>query len=421
MKILVVSSWFPYPPDNGSKVRAYYLLRQLAQRHSVTLLSFAEPGEEEGAQGLAEICDAVRTVPGNPFKPGRPLGLRGLFSALPRSYAQTFSPTMQALVNETIGSHDAAIGLQFGAALYLDRIRTAPRIFEEAEVTTIREQFASQQRPLKRLRYGLTWWKFARFMYRLINRFDGSTVVSEIERDQLMQIGCDGRRIAVIPNGVDAADLKVKAIRQPTTLIYPGALTYSANYDAIRYFLADIFPLIRQARPDVTLTVTGATDGVPIHDLPNREGVIFTGYVPAIKACIAQSGVCVVPLRIGGGTRLKIIQAMALGTPVVSTSKGAEGLALTPEDNILIGDTPRQFADQVLRLLSDDALPARLSANGRRLVGQLYTWDRIGPQLDALLTETINRANRQRARPARQPTGLVTCGEVGRATRRDAQ
>lgn len=421
MKILVVSSWFPYPPDNGSKVRAYYLLRQLAQRHSVTLLSFAEPGEEEGAQGLAEICDAVRTVPGNPFKPGRPLGLWGLFSALPRSYAQTFSPAMQALVNEMIGSYDVTIGLQLGAALHLDRAYTIPRLFEEVEVTVMREQFISQPQPLKRLRYGLTWWKFARFMHGFVDRFDASTVVSEAERNQLMQIGCDVRRIAVIPNGVDAADLNVKAAPQPGTLIYPGALTYSANYDAVRYFLADIFPLIRRARPDVTFTVTGTTDGVPIRDLPNREGVIFTGYVPDIKARIAQSGVCVVPLRLGGGTRLKIIQAMVLGTPVVATSKGAEGLAVTPEENILIGDTPRQFADQVLRLLSDDALQARLSANGRRLVGQLYTWDRIGPQLDALLTETINRANRQDGRLARWPIGPAAWWEVGQKTGRDTQ
>jgi glycosyltransferase involved in cell wall biosynthesis len=389
MRVLAISSWFPYPPDNGSKLRAYYLLRELSKRHSVTLLSFAEPGEESGASGLAGICDSVHTVPGNPFKPGRSLGLRGLFSTLPRSYRRTFSPKMQALVNEAIGSHDAAIGLQLGAALYIDRAHMVPRIFEEAEVTVIQEQFTAQQNLLKRLRYRLTWMKLAHFMRTFTGRFDGVTVVSETERNYLRQIGCEDQRISVIANGVDAADLSLRATPQPTVLIYPGSLTYSANYDAVQYFLSSVFPLIRRARPDVTLVVTGSIDGVAIGDLPNREGVTFTGYVPDVKAAIAGSGVCVVPLRMGGGTRLKILQSMALGTPVVSTSKGAEGLEVTPEDDILIADTPGRFADQVLRLINDQALRARLVANGRQIVAQRYTWDNIGLKLDVFLGDVV--------------------------------
>ena len=388
MRILVVSSWFPYPPDNGSKLRAYHLLRELSKRHSITLLSFAEPGEERYADGLIGMCDALRTVPGNPFKPGRRLGMRGLFSAMPRSYRQTFSPAMQALVDEGIATHDAAIGLEVGAALYLERARAIPRIFDEAEVTVIREQFASQTRLLKRLRYELTWWKYSRFMSALSRRFDCVTVVSELERDQLIHIGCDARRIALISNGVEASDLNVIPTPQAAALIYSGSLTYSANYDAVQYFLAESFPLIRKAQPEVTLRVTGATDGVPIDNLPNRDGVTFTGYVPDVKTLIAQSSVCVVPLHIGGGTRLKIIQSMALGTPVVSTPKGAEGLSVTPEENILIGETPQQFADQVLRLLTDEALRVRLTANARQLVARQYTWDNIGSRLDVLLADT---------------------------------
>lgn len=389
MKLLVVSSWFPYPPDNGSKLRAYHLLRELSKRHAITLLSFAEPGEEKNVDGLTDICRAVRTVPGNPFKAGRLKGIRGLLSPLPRSYLQTYSPAMQSLVNEAAGAgHDqAALALQLGAALYLEPVRKSPRVFEEAEVTVLREQFTSQRHPLKRLRYGLTWWKFARFMRRFVDRFEAATVVSDNEREQLARIGCDARRIAVIPNGVDAADLKIEETVQPDSLIYPGAVTYSANYDAVHYFLAEVFPLIRRARPEVKLAVTGATGGAPgrLDGLPDRQGVSFTGYVPDVKPVIAGSAVCVVPLRIGGGTRLKIVQSMALGTPVVSTSKGAEGLAVTPDENILIADTPQRFAEQVLRILGNPALRARLSENGRRLIERQYTWDRIALQLDAIL------------------------------------
>jgi glycosyltransferase involved in cell wall biosynthesis len=385
MKLLVISSWFPYPPDNGSKLRAYHLLHELSKRHAITLLSFAEPGEEKSVDGLTGICQSVQTVPGNPFKAGRLKGVRGLFSPLPRSYLQTYSRAMQSLVDEAAGLHDAAIGLQLGAALYLDRLRSIPRVFEEAEVTVLREQFASQRHPLKRLRYGLTWWKFARYMRRFVDRFEAATVVSDNERTQMARIGCDARRIAVIPNGVDAADLQIRRTPQPDMLIYPGAMTYSANYDAVRYFLAEVFPLVRRAHPEVKLAVTGSTKGVNLHTLPNREGVTFTGYLPDVKPVIAGSAACVVPLRIGGGTRLKIVQSMALGTPVVSTSKGAEGLAVTPEENILLADTPQCLAEQVLRILDNPDLRSRLSENGRQLIERQYTWDRIAQRLDALL------------------------------------
>jgi glycosyltransferase involved in cell wall biosynthesis len=411
MKLLVVSSWFPYPPDNGSKLRAYHLLREWSKRHSITLLSFAEPGEEQNVAGLDGICAGVQTVPGNPFKAGRLSGVRRLFSPLPRSYAQTYSPAMQRLVDAAIGAHDAAIGLQLGAALYLAPSRAIPRLFEEAEVTVIREQFTAQRHPIKRLRYGLTWWKFARFMRSFVAHFDGATVVSEIERTHLVRIGCDARRVSVIPNGVDAAHLAVQATPQPAALIYPGALTYSANYDAVRYFLAAIFPLIRAARPDVTLTVTGSIDGVPIDALPNREGVTFTGHVPDVNGLIAASTACIVPLRLGGGTRLKIIQSMALGTPVVSTAKGAEGLDVTPEENILIADTPERFAAQTLRLIDDAELRARLSANGRNLIAQRYTWDRIGRQLDILLDDIIRTSNTQPKRSGAQSQDAASAFE----------
>ena len=385
MRLLVVSSWFPYPPDNGSKMRAYHLLGELSKRHDITLLSFAEPGEEKNAGRLGGICRSVRSVPGNPNKAGGALGWRGLFSPLPRSYQETYTPEMQAQVNNALTSHDAAIALQIGSALYLAHASGILRIFDEAEASVFYEQFKTQRHPLKRLRYGLTWWKFARFMRRLVDRFDATTVVSGNERALFARMGCDAERIQVVSNGVDAGDLRVNGAPTPAALIYPGALTYSANYDAVRHFLSDIFPQVRQARPDATFAVTGSTDGVALDALPRRDGVTFTGYLPDVKPVVADSDVCVVPLRVGGGTRLKIIQSLALGTPVVSTAKGAQGLDVTPERDILIADAPRAFAEQVVRVVNDRGLRARLSANGKELVARRYTWDRIAQQLDALL------------------------------------
>ena len=164
------------------------------------------------------------------------------------------------------------------------------------------------------------------------------------------------------------------------TLIYSGALTYHANFDAVNYFLHDIFPLIQKECPDARLYITGSLEGVPLDQLPENDAVAFTGYLDDIRPAIARSWISIVPLRVGGGTRLKILEAMALGTPVVATSKGAEGLELIPDHDIVLADTPATFAESVLSLLNDPARRLQLSAHGRRIVSTKYTWQKIGQQ-----------------------------------------
>jgi glycosyltransferase involved in cell wall biosynthesis len=407
MKLMVVSSWFPYPPDNGSKARAFNLVSRLAERHTVSLLSFAEDGEGDCHQALSAMCRDVQIVPGNPFKPRAPLDSLDLFSRTPRSYMQTYSSQMQALVDAAVPRHDAAVALQLGAALYLSRHTGLPRVFDEAEAGVLRDDYYSQPLGMRRLRRGLTWWKFTRFLRQVTRGFERTTVVSDVELGHLREMKCDSSAIRVVPNGVERDALGRRNTPRPGRLIYPGAITYSANFDAVRYFVDDIFPLVRAGRGDASFIVTGATGNVDFGSFSDRGPVVFTGRMNDVSHLIGQSSVCVVPLRIGGGTRLKILQAMALGTPVVTTTKGAEGLEVTPETDILIADTPSTFAAQVLRVLDDFVLRARLSTNGRRLVERLYTWDRIGSQFEDVLSEA-QEANRSRALAGPRPLGRRT-------------
>jgi glycosyltransferase involved in cell wall biosynthesis len=199
--------------------------------------------------------------------------------------------------------------------------------------------------------------------------------------------------LAVVTNGVDLkANTGDFGTSKPDTLIYPGALTYVANFDAMEFFLQDILPLVKAQRPNVRLRITGGYDGVPVERLPLGNGAELTGYLDDIRPAVAQSWTCVVPLRVGGGTRLKILEALALGTPVISTSKGAEGLEVTHEENILIADDPESFARAVLRLLGDEALRTKLSVNGRRLVEERYSWEICARQLDQLLDQVVEQA-----------------------------
>jgi glycosyltransferase involved in cell wall biosynthesis len=215
-------------------------------------------------------------------------------------------------------------------------------------------------------------------------------VASDAERSHLLEIGCEASRVTVVPNGVAAADLAVHEAPEDDTIIYPGSITYAANLDAMQYFLASIFPLVRRARPGTRLRITGDLDGPSRGALPPAECVVLTGRLADVRTAVGRSRVVVVPLRHGSGTRLKVLQAMAVGTPVVSTTKGIEGLGLAGGIDVLVADEPAAFAAHVVRLLQDDELHARLSVNGRAVAAS-RDWERSGDVLNELLERLPRR------------------------------
>lgn len=208
------------------------------------------------------------------------------------------------------------------------------------------------------------------------------------------------KQVAVIPNGVDTEYMSGDfGPLELDSLVYNGALTYKANYDAMAYFLKEVFPRIQSGRPGVRLYITGKTDGVRIDKLAVNSGVIFTGYLPDIRPRVATSWVNVVPLRLGGGTRLKILESLALGTPVVSTTKGAEGLNLRAGEDYLRADSPAAFADATLRLLGNEKMRSELAIAGRNKVHEEYDWSIVGERL----SEYIERIAATTERSARIP------------------
>jgi len=397
MRILFLSGWFPYPPDNGARMRVLNLLKYLSRQHEITLLAFTQGEETQPKlEQVRAYCREVQTVPQCPFRPHRLRALMGFFLPHPRALTDTYSLPMHTLVQQTLAQNRfdivvaSEIGIGFVTTPYIRKVDSIPRILEDLELSMIRGRIAAERGWGQRLRHSLTWWKMRHFAARLLRDLDGCTVASEQERDLVLDIVPGYRSLAVVPNGVDL-DFYVGNFGTPESgsLIFPGALTYQANFDAMEFFLRQVFPSVKAKCPGVALRITGRTDGVPVDRLPLSEGVTLTGYLDDIRPCVAQSWACVVPLRVGGGTRLKILEAMALGTPVVSTSKGAEGLEVTHGEDILIADTPAEFVDAVLRLLDDRALRVRLATNGRRLVESRYGWEVIGEKLDQLLHRVI--------------------------------
>ena len=283
MNVLFLSRWFPYPPDNGSKLRVFNLIKHLASSHEVDLVTFAsEAVAEERVAAMRQYCRLVAPVLYEAFEPNRLKALLGFFSRQPRSAVDTYSVEMARIIERlaTERSFDVVIASEIDMVPYAMDVSGVPRVFEEAELATLYERFAGQDQPLKKMRSGLTWWKLSRYVADLLRAFDGCTVVSEEERDLILQVSPGYRPIAIVPNGVDlsryAADFGA-----PTrdTLVYPGSLTYEPNFDAMEFFLRDVFPLIRADRPEVRILITGRTDGVPLDRLPRDDGIVLTGYL----------------------------------------------------------------------------------------------------------------------------------------------
>jgi len=385
MNLLFLSRWYPWPADNGARLRILNLLKALATRHVVHLISFAEePVAPAALAAMRGWCASVEVVPYRAFRPRGWRALAGFLDARPRSVVDTYSPEFAAAVARC-GHVDGVIASEIDMLPYALDADASWRLLEELEVGAILGAADGATSGLGRLRARLTGWKLARYVRSALQRFDACTVVSERERELVTALGVLASRIDVIPNGVDiAGSSSVAEVPVPNTCLYAGALTYSANYDAVAYFLAEIWPLVVARNPELTFTITGRTTGVDLERLPIGPGVRFSGYLADIRPTVAANWLSVVPLRVGGGTRLKVLESLALGTPVVSTSKGCEGLDLRPDEEILVADAPTDFAAAISRILRDADLRARLSAAGR-LAAKRYDWVVIGGRLLAVV------------------------------------
>ncbi len=391
MHILFISWWWPYPANNGAKIRIYNLLRHLSREFRVTLLSFAEADEATPEQiaHMRSFCNRVEVIPKPLYNPGAFKATLGYLSRWPRSLVDIYSTQMENAVKQVCFEDDIQIILasEFQTMRYLELAPQIPAILEEIEITQFLNRVEQAQGQASRLRSQMTLAKFEKSLSQLLDRHVAFTVVSQAEKNNMLRFAPSQADIRVVPNGVDTIDNQPDAsiTVEPYRLIYSGAVTYQPNYEAVRYFIKEVLPLVRARTPQVQFWVTGGTGSVDVTDLAAEQGVTFTGYLPNVADAIRASMAMVVPLQLGGGTRLKILEAMALGTPVISTTKGAEGIDVHHGNDILIADNPHQIADAIQRLFSDAELRSCLAKNGRDMVEHTYDWRIIAHQLHTLI------------------------------------
>jgi glycosyltransferase involved in cell wall biosynthesis len=385
MKILFISTWFPYPPDQGSKIRAYHLLRALAAQHEVSLISFKDRDLQRAViDPIERLCTQVRVIDEEPFAQSLLGRVFGWFSPQPRAVVGGFSTMMAEEVERQVRQWqpDVVIALTYVAAMYAKHIKAAVLIADVDNLLSLMllEEYEGSDNWMRKIRRQLAFRKFLRFERELYSQYDLNLVTSERDAQRIRDyIPLSDEQVLVVPNGVDVIRFQPGLYNpQPGSMVFNGALSYEPNYDAMILFLNEIYPRIKAQIPGATLSITGSTSNVDLDPIPLHEGVKLTGYVEDIRQVVARSSVCVVPLRKGAGTRLKILEAMALGVPVVTTSKGAEGLCVVSGKHLLIADSADDFASATIQLLNDENLRGRIVTNAMELVREHYDWESIG-------------------------------------------
>ncbi len=411
MNLLVLSAWFPFPGDNGSKIRTQQLLRALAASHAVDLACFYQQDRELAARSQAEeLCRRVAAFPKPAFQAEKAPGLSDLFSPLPRFVRTTFSPALAQKVTEWRAQqrYDAEVCMTWGMAPYALGFQISnlkSQISNPAKQAIVLDQHNIEsgifrrglrgKRGADRLRGWLTYHKFRRFEARTCAAFSACSVVSVKEREELRRLlpHSGGMRVEIIPNGVDTERLRPVWERgsqaPPATrnLLFTGSLSYGVNVDGLRWFLREVFPGVKARFPDLCLRITGEPSPEIAAEVNGDPRVIFTGYLEEVRPLLQESAALVVPLWQGGGTRLKILEAMAAGLPVVSTAVGAEGLEAKQAQHLLIADTPEEFVAAIGQVLQQPLRTLAMTGRARKLAEQEYDWGPIGRRFVELVEE----------------------------------
>jgi sugar transferase (PEP-CTERM/EpsH1 system associated) len=401
LRILWVKSGGLLPLDTGGKIRSYHLLKELARRHTVELFIFYPEHAGDVHAQLNRHCRRVISLP-LPIAPPRSLAdyeryVRNLFSLQPYAVAKYCRIEVKEKLRQLLSqeSYDIIVcDFLLTAAVFPSTLPCPMVIFtHNVEAQIWQRHYKVSKNPIWKAVSWREYQTMARLERRQLQRADFVLAVSENDRNFFERI-VDPTKIAVIQTGVDTDYFYPSQEPElPNTLVFTGSMDWLPNEDAIFYFVEKILPHIRRDIPDVTLWVVGRNPSRRLLALTDRErGLRITGTVEDIRPYIRKSAVYVVPLRIGGGTRIKIFQAMAEGKAVVSTSIGAEGLPIEHGENILLADQPAHFADQVVSLLNDEVKRKKLGKAARQLVEQNYSWSRVADDLASVLASAAGRS-----------------------------
>jgi len=404
MHILFLTQILPYPPDSGPKVKTWHVLKYLSQSgHKITLASFIRPEEEPYVETVREICSQVHVVP---IRRSRlaDIGylLRSQISRRPFLIERDDIPEMRMLVNRIVATEqvdvihaDQLTMTQFALPFAHHSTNRKPTLVFDAHnaVWTIVRRLNETLPVYYKLPLVFESGRIKKYEAKIVAEFQNILAVAEPDREALIEAVRENypKRLAselpitVIPIAVDTEKLQPVARQMDeVNILTMGTLYYPPNADGIRWFIQDVFPLVQRSLPNVKLTVVGKNPPKDfIHAADESNGrIIMTGYVPELDPYFAASTMMVIPVRAGGGMRVRILEAFARAMPVVTTTVGLEGIAAEPGSDVLVADTPDDFSRSVVELLTNKNLQMKLAINGRRLAEQKYDWQIVLSRMD---------------------------------------
>lgn len=399
MKILWVKSDFLHPTSRGGQIRTLETLRRLHTRHEVHYIAFNDPAQPEGLARADEYCSQAYPVSGVVPKTSPRIALTfatNFFSPLPFAVGRWTLPAMRQTIESVrhrVG-FDAVVCDFLAPATNFDSLADCVLFQHNVETMIWRRHAGHAADPLRRAFYRLQ----ARRMFECEKKacLEAAHVIAVSETDaQLMRDLFGVSRITAVPTGVDTGYFRRPPEAAPpgTDLVFMGSMDWMPNSDGVHYFVREILPLIRKQIPTCSLTIVGRQPSAGIRDLAKSDPLIrVTGTVPDVRPFLWDARVSIVPLRIGGGTRLKIYESMAATVPVVSTTVGAEGLDVTHPSNIRLADTPQDFAAECIALLSRPVEAAVMAETALDLVTSRFSWESVTRMFEDVLIRAAERS-----------------------------
>lgn len=399
LRILWVKVGGLWPPNTGGRLRSLHMIAELSKRHRVSVITTRHPADESTELGArlpaSERIDAIPyTLPKQGTAPFALAVARSWASPYPADLWRWRIPAVRARIRERMKEGVDLCVADFLVAMPNLPIRTSTPVmlFEHnVEYVIWKRLHEVEKRPWRRALLALEWRKMRHYERTACARADLTVAVSEADR-RLLTANAPGADIRAISTGVDTAYFDAKgAVEAPASLVFTGSMDWYPNEDAIMYFIAAILPELRRQVPGLSLAVVGRDPTDRLRAACGAAGVQVTGTVADVRPHVAQAAVCVVPLRIGGGTRLKIFEALAMGKAVVSTRVGAEGLPIVSGQHFLEADNPADFTEAVVTLLKDPDRRRALGLAGRRLVEERYSWPQVTRQFENHCEEVVAR------------------------------
>jgi len=405
MKILWLKTDLLLPLDKGGKLRTWHLMRHLAKSHEITYLAFAEHGHQQSdIDSMAAVAARVETIPRSEPAKGTwqfyADAAMHVVDPLPYAVGKYRSSAFRQRLDALLAEHDFDLivcDFLFPAVNLPTRLPCPAVIFtHNVESEIWRRHAETKTSALAKRLYAMQYRRMLRYEGATLGRFDGVLAVSDADRDTFDRLYPRAIRqpVHVVPTGVDTeyfAPERIPSERIPNpksripSLIFTGSMDWLPNEDAMLFFCRDVLPLIRAEEPHARLSIVGRAPTPAVRQLADRSGVKVTGRVDDVRPYVREAAVYVVPLRIGGGTRLKIFEAMAMGKAVVSTTIGAEGLPVTNGQHLTLADDPHAFARAVVSLMRDADRRRQLEAAARALVVEKYDWSAVAGELDTAL------------------------------------